>query len=133
MTIETRLKYELTSLHMSLFSINDQKMTRESRQAFQKSVLRSWLIYLISPTKFEGVDWSTWSHRLSLKELIDRLDLTDKVCSNLVIDCCWLLYTVTWDQVQNWQDIDTQIPELCAVSWNSILKEYKVNVLLSAA
>ena len=78
MTVETSLHYELTPFPLSLFSNKDQKMSKANKADFSKT---------------------------SLKALTDPLDLTNQPCSTLVIDGGWLLYVVTWEQQQTWQEI----------------------------
>ena len=78
MTVEKSLEYELTPLPLSLFSSKDQKMNKANKALFSKT---------------------------SLKMLTDTHDLTNQVCSSLVVDGGWLLYMVKWEQGHTWQEI----------------------------
>ncbi len=75
-TVDSSLEYELTPFPLSLVSNKDQKINKANKAGFSNT---------------------------SLKEL--RIDLTDQVCSSLVIDGGWLLYMVKWEQGQTWQQI----------------------------
>lgn len=78
MTVEASLEYQLTPFPLSLFSNKDQKTNKTNKADFSK---------------------------ISLKDLTNLLDLTDQPCSSLVVDGGWLLYMVTWEQGQTWQEI----------------------------
>ena len=78
MTVEKSLEYGLTPFPLSLSSNKDQKVNKANKAGFSNT---------------------------SLKGLTDPLNLTDQLCSSLVVDGGWLLHMVKWEQGQTWQEI----------------------------